>query len=282
MDLVNFRKWLRNKYDTKTVSSRIANCSRVEQFEGNLDKYFEEDKCRELLNRLTYTKEDEAHRREPRHCIPINGNKFNGTSTLKHAISLYVKFKNNDPVNNLIKVKQPRHLPSKDNNEIIKKINDEFFISSSSLFLLAAFRLILPVLAKFIGDKLIENDRNNWWRNLVRNKLKNDNTIRILPKEGTNDECINNLDMTACLNIIDCNWQNIFKNTMTDRQRTWAHELKDYRNNYEAHYTINTLKSNNDKDTLRALDTMERFMRPINVDIADKLVKMKERFELLI
>jgi hypothetical protein len=90
----DFRNWLSNKYDNDgTVNSRMNNCLRVEQSEGDLDTHFQNDECRALLNRLVYTADDEKHHRRPLHNIPIDGNIRDGTSTLKHAVNLYVEFK---------------------------------------------------------------------------------------------------------------------------------------------------------------------------------------------
>jgi hypothetical protein len=127
MDLFGFENWLLNKYsDTKTVSSRKSNCLRVEQFEGDLDIHFKTDKCSELLNKLTYTKDDEINNRNPRHNIPINGNIFNGTSTLKQAINLYVKFRGNETSVKIL---------SKNNIKIVTKTNNREIIDNGNVLI---------------------------------------------------------------------------------------------------------------------------------------------------
>jgi hypothetical protein len=95
MQETDFRNWLRNNknYEPGTVNSRTTNCLRVEESEGDLDTHFQTDMCRALLNRLTYSADDEQNNRPPRHRIPIDGDIRNGTSTLKHAINLYVEYK---------------------------------------------------------------------------------------------------------------------------------------------------------------------------------------------
>ena len=142
-----------------------------------------------------------------------------------------------------------------------------------------AFKLILPVLARYIGKILIEKDRNNWWRKNVLNKLKDENTIRKLPKEGSDDDCIESLDVPACLNIIECNWLDVFRDKMDDRQRTWAHALRDIRNYYEAHYTIKTLTTTSVEDISLELAIMIRFIRHIDTYVADHISEMKRIFE---
>ncbi|MEA2206256.1 MAG: hypothetical protein QOE77_3032 [Blastocatellia bacterium] len=92
-----FRAWLKNNrgYGDGTVSSRLSNCRTVEQYEGSLDQQFEEDQLRGLLQRLAYSKYDERQNRPPRHRIPIHGNIYNGTATLRSAVSLHKQFREN-------------------------------------------------------------------------------------------------------------------------------------------------------------------------------------------
>ena len=142
-----------------------------------------------------------------------------------------------------------------------------------------AFRLILPVLAKYIGKILIEKDRNNWWRIYVLNKLKDENTKRKLPKKGSDDDYIESLDIPACLNLIECNWFDVFRDKMDDRQRTWAHVLRDIRNYFGAHFTTKTLNTSSVEDISLELAIMLRFMRPIDTYVADRISEMKKAFE---
>lgn len=119
-----FYNWLKNikNFSENTIKSRISNCQRVELFEDNLDNLFKNDKCANILYKLSYSKNDEYYRKHPLHKIPINGNIYNGSSTLKQAVGLYVNFKldnNNISLNNKIKA------TSKINNNpeiIIQKI----------------------------------------------------------------------------------------------------------------------------------------------------------------
>lgn len=97
MQTEEFRRWLERKgYDARTINSRIGNCETVCRCEGDIDNHYDEDECNDLLRRLTYTTEDERNRRPTRHSIPINGNKRTGTSTLKSALNLYIKFRSGE------------------------------------------------------------------------------------------------------------------------------------------------------------------------------------------
>lgn len=94
METDEFKRWLINvkKQDPSSAQSRVSNCSRVEKFEGNLDIEFQKDGLKALLHKLIYTKEDSDLHRPVKHKIPINGNRYTGTATLKQAITLYQEF----------------------------------------------------------------------------------------------------------------------------------------------------------------------------------------------
>ena len=267
--------WLLEKYNNeKGVSgSRKSNCKLIEKYEGiDLDEEFEKDSCLSILNRLTYTKKDEIDKCQPRHKIPINGNIYNGTQTYKQAANLYIQFRKGLTKNNTDnpKVKNPQ-------KQTIYQIEiDKFGIVN------IAFRKILFPLAEFVGKALNETDNKNWWKRFVIDKLPK-TTIDNLPHEGSYDKLIKKLDIQTCLNIIEYNWFDIFKNIFKhkednpcDNYRTWARELKDIRNNYDAHYTIQTLESFNDNKLKRALDTMALFMEPIDNKISEEIRSIKD------
>ena len=91
----DFTSYLRNQrcLQQSTVTSRISNCRRVEQYEGNLDEHYDNDTMRTLLSRLIYSADDEGKNLPPRHQVPIYGNLRNGSATLKQAVSLYQQFR---------------------------------------------------------------------------------------------------------------------------------------------------------------------------------------------
>jgi len=50
MKVEQFKEWLELKYTDKfTVSSRISNCKRIEQYYGDLDVKFRKDQCKSLI-----------------------------------------------------------------------------------------------------------------------------------------------------------------------------------------------------------------------------------------
>lgn len=100
MRTLEFRRWLKCEYLQRngkpladgTQVSRAANCSTVEQHEGNLDEHYDLDGLTGLLLKLAYTAEQSESGEQPRHKIPINGDAVNGSMTYRSAIQLYRKF----------------------------------------------------------------------------------------------------------------------------------------------------------------------------------------------
>jgi len=136
------------------------------------------------------------------------------------------------------------------------------------LIIRTALDLMLKVLPKYIADILQENDKRDWWQKFVLEKLP-ENTTRDLPK----NDYINNLDLSLCIKIIIQNWHSIFKHKMKNVKLSWVHEILEYRNEV-SHLTNERLNTLSNKEIERALDTMERFMHPVNSNVADKISKM--------
>ena len=96
-----FKAWLQTSYLQKngqplaagTQISRIANCSTIEQIEGDLDEHFERDGMESILHMLTYSVQDHDKGIRAKHHIPIRGNVWNGTTTYRSAANLYRKFR---------------------------------------------------------------------------------------------------------------------------------------------------------------------------------------------
>src|SRR5687767_8076283 len=93
-----FRSWLatHRNLGERTIGSRISNCRTVERHEGDLDTQFEQDKLRDLTRRLTYSSRDQVANKPTLHNIPIDGNVYNGTATLRSAVSLYKQFRESE------------------------------------------------------------------------------------------------------------------------------------------------------------------------------------------
>lgn len=88
-----FVEWLKaGGMKANSARSRLKNCLRVCEYEGDLDVHYQRDHCKDLLSRLEYSKADERNNEPARHSININGNVYNGTATLKAAVNLYIEF----------------------------------------------------------------------------------------------------------------------------------------------------------------------------------------------
>ena len=85
-----FKSWLGavRQLSAGTVGSRISSCKRVEQYEGDLDALYDSDGLADLIDRL--------NPKRPEHKVPINGDIYNGTATLKYAVGLYRDFRDAD------------------------------------------------------------------------------------------------------------------------------------------------------------------------------------------
>lgn len=100
MRKIDFKTWLRDSYVCKNgsamadvaIATRIANCKRVDDFEGDLDKHASEDGMAGLLSRLNFSMEDQRQGVTPRHSVPIRGNRHDGSASLKTAVNLYKQF----------------------------------------------------------------------------------------------------------------------------------------------------------------------------------------------
>ncbi len=95
MQETRFRNWLTavRRLKERAAANRVADCKRVERHEGDLDDQWDADGLDGLLERLTYSREDERTGRPPKHRVPIAGNIYNGTATLKAAARRYREFR---------------------------------------------------------------------------------------------------------------------------------------------------------------------------------------------
>lgn len=159
-----FKIWLYKKYQQNTANSRWSNCRTVEYYEGDLDEHFNKDKCKQLIERLSYSVRDERANKPLRHNIPINGNVRNGTATLKQAVKLYMDFRNGVEPNKVSESISPSQLPK-------QKIKSDWPVwaktSNDDLFELVK---LTARFAKFLHPEVVaammENNNKNWsvWR----------------------------------------------------------------------------------------------------------------------
>ncbi len=89
-----FRAWLRDVREQVegSIATRVADCRLVERHEGDLDGHWSADGLRKLLDRLTYSREDERHGTPPKHNVPTRGDLYDNSATFKASVNLYRKF----------------------------------------------------------------------------------------------------------------------------------------------------------------------------------------------
>lgn len=170
-----FKFWLCDKFEESTAKSRLSNCARVEKYEGDLDIHFEQDQLCILLKKLTYSKEDQRQNYPQRHAIPIAGDIYKGTATLRNAISLYKDFKLN-------------YLPRQITSHTIYKSQEQIKIHKSwptwdipnPDVVLKMVKLITPYI-RFLHPDIIDaivkdNEKNKkiWHKKLINHDINPD------------------------------------------------------------------------------------------------------------
>jgi len=131
-----------------------------------------------------------------------------------------------------------------------------------------AFAILRESLAAYIAQELSPAYGSNiWWRDGVIKKLYDDQK-RNLPLAGDYATLTDSLDIALCLILFaDVHWQDIFKRKLSIDHRTWANELKTFRNR-TAHIGG---KDFTDDDTWRALDTMSRLSEQIDPEGSEEI-----------
>ncbi|MCL1994394.1 MAG: DUF499 domain-containing protein [Spirochaetes bacterium] len=131
------------------------------------------------------------------------------------------------------------------------------------------FETIRPVLAEFICRELQKKNKDSWWNEFVIDKIGGTYQNH-LPSSGSFESLRDSLDILACQKVLEINWFDIFKYVVSTQQRTNAREIIDFRHKI-AHPKEKPL---NLDDAYRALDTMARFMEPIDLEIAGAIRKI--------
>lgn len=94
MNVLMFENWLRDEGFPEDQRKSILNrCVRICRAEGDMDRAWEADHCRQMLERFVYTANDERHNMAKRHSVPIDGNVRSGTASLLDTVRKFVMFK---------------------------------------------------------------------------------------------------------------------------------------------------------------------------------------------
>jgi len=96
----HYRAWLISQR-IGSYGNYLSQTKRIESYYGDIDEQYDKDGCSSLLAEFIYTKEDEAHRREPQHKIPINPTSgkdkyqsyYEGTKDFASRVNKYIEFR---------------------------------------------------------------------------------------------------------------------------------------------------------------------------------------------
>lgn len=90
-----FIKWMieEKKYPKNTAISKATSCKKVWAIHGNLDQHYRRDNGEYIIYLLTYSSSDHKNGIDPKHSIPIGGNKYTNTATYMQVSKLYMEFK---------------------------------------------------------------------------------------------------------------------------------------------------------------------------------------------
>ncbi|WP_353948616.1 DUF499 domain-containing protein [Sporolactobacillus sp. Y61] len=135
------------------------------------------------------------------------------------------------------------------------------------------FEYLLKALAPYIARELQIEYKDNWWLSGVLDVLR-DEQKRNLPLTGSWGKLVDSLDIAACLNLIDFQWNQVFRKKLSIDHRTWTKELKGVRNKW-AHAGSEDF---DDDYTWRALDTMSRLCEQIDAESAENIRSLMRKF----
>lgn len=89
-----YREWLeQQQYASNTVQAQIHRAGRVEECYGDLDRHYDRDELRSVINELKYSREDERRDKTNPSKIPFSGNIRNNLASYRNAIERYCRFR---------------------------------------------------------------------------------------------------------------------------------------------------------------------------------------------
>ncbi len=94
MKEADYRQWLEDqKYEAKTISTRMSDTAHVEKFHGDLDEHYASDRMANLIDRLKYSRDDQRKNRLNPSKIPFKGDIHNQLASYRSAATLYKRFR---------------------------------------------------------------------------------------------------------------------------------------------------------------------------------------------
>lgn len=93
MQTENYRNWLAaQNYQGGTITAQMHRAGRVEEYYGDLDALYADDRLEALIRELTYTTQDRRNNRPNESKIPFEGNAYNNLASYRDAIRRYRRF----------------------------------------------------------------------------------------------------------------------------------------------------------------------------------------------
>ena len=136
-----------------------------------------------------------------------------------------------------------------------------------------ALEILREQLAPYILQQLQQSPlfrtKDAWWERGVIGALS-DRNLTCPSDDGTYESRVGSLDISMCLNLLDYHWKDIFLNKLGGAARSWAKEIKEYRNRW-AHFGS---KPFTDEETRRAIDTMEVLAGAFDVETKQELMEL--------
>jgi hypothetical protein len=97
MQTENYRNWLAaQNYQSGTITAQMHRAGRVEEYYGDLDALYNEDRLEGLIAELNYTTQDRRNNRPNQTKIPFEGNAYNNLASYRDAVRRYRRFLEDD------------------------------------------------------------------------------------------------------------------------------------------------------------------------------------------
>ena len=94
MKETNYRHWLESHdYQENTITAQIHRVKRVEEFHGDIDKHYAQDRMASVIEELKYSRDDQRSNRPNPSKIPFNGDIYNNLASYRNAVERYRKFR---------------------------------------------------------------------------------------------------------------------------------------------------------------------------------------------
>ena len=89
-----YREWLeQQRYSDVTVNAQVYRAERVEEYYGDLDGHYEDDRLQSVISELKYSREDELQKKPNHTKIPFEGNIRNNLASYRNATERYRRFR---------------------------------------------------------------------------------------------------------------------------------------------------------------------------------------------